>query len=102
MTTGVFLYLFPGWDRVRMPSRRGQQPADFVFEKGVPELIRLSTQLAADDWFAVGAGNYDNNRKDNLLVRQKSTGMPGCCVSGDTSQRVEMGRGIGMKWTVIA
>ena len=59
-------------------------------------------QLAADDWFVVGAGDYNNDQKDDLLVRQKSTGMLGYYVSADQNQWVEMGRGVGMEWTVIA
>jgi len=37
-----------------------------------------------------------------LLVRQYSTGMLGYYVSADQNQWVEMGRGVGMEWTVIA
>ena len=59
-------------------------------------------QLDKNDWFVVGAGDYDGDRKDDLLVRQDSSGMLGYYVSGDTSQWVEMGRGVDMNWTVIA
>ena len=59
-------------------------------------------QLDAADWFVVGAGDYNNDKKDDLLVRQYSTGMLGYYVSGDTNQWVELGRGVDMNWTVIA
>ena len=59
-------------------------------------------QLAPKDWFVVGAGDYNGDAKDDLLVRQYSTGMLGYYVSGDTAQWVEMGRGVDMNWTVIA
>jgi hypothetical protein len=59
-------------------------------------------QLDAKDWFIVGCGDYDGDRKDDLLVRQYSTGMLGYYSSGDTSKWVEMGRGVDMDWTVIA
>jgi len=50
----------------------------------------------------VGAGDYNGDQQDDLLVRQYSTGMLGYYISGDTSQWVEMGRGVDMNWTVIA
>ena len=59
-------------------------------------------QLDANDWFVVGAGDYNADAKDDLLVRQYSTGMLGYYVSGDTSQWVELGRGVDLNWTVIA
>jgi phosphotransacetylase len=59
-------------------------------------------QLAADDWFVVGAGDYNGDKKDDLLVRQYSTGMLGYYVCADQNQWVELGRGVGMEWTVIA
>ena len=59
-------------------------------------------QLAFDDWFVVGAGDYNGDRKDDLLVRQYSTGMLGYYVCADQSQWVELGRGVDMNWTVIA
>ena len=59
-------------------------------------------QLAYDDWFVVGAGDYNGDQKDDLLVRQYSTGMLGYYVCADQNQWVEMGRGVGMEWTVIA
>ena len=59
-------------------------------------------QLDAADWFVVGAGDYNKDQKDDLLVRQYSTGMLGYYVSGDTNQWVELGRGVDMNWTVIA
>jgi hypothetical protein len=59
-------------------------------------------QLDAQDWFVVGAGDYNADAKDDLLVRQYSTGMLGYYNSGDTSQWVELGRGVDMNWTVIA
>ena len=59
-------------------------------------------QLDAKDWFVVGAGDYNNDQKDDLLVRQYSSGMLGYYVSADQSQWVELGRGVDMQWTVIA
>ena len=59
-------------------------------------------QLDKKDWFVVGAGDYNGDTRDDLLVRQYSTGMLGYYVSGDTSKWVELGRGVDMKWTVIA
>jgi hypothetical protein len=59
-------------------------------------------QLDAEDWFVVGAGDYNGDAKDDLLVRQYSTGMLGYYTSGDTAQWVELGRGVDMNWTVIA
>ena len=59
-------------------------------------------QLDANDWFVVGAGDYNSDGQDDLLVRQYSTGMLGYYVCADQSQWVEMGRGVGMEWTVIA
>ena len=59
-------------------------------------------QLDKNDWFVVGAGDYNGDTRDDLLVRQYSTGMLGYYVSGDTSKWVELGRGVDMKWTVIA
>ena len=34
-------------------------------------------QLDAEDWFVVGAGDYNGDQQDDLLVRQYSTGMLG-------------------------
>ena len=59
-------------------------------------------QLDANDWFVVGAGDYDGDRHDDLLVRQYSTGMLGYYASGDTTQWNTLGRGVDMNWTVIA
>ena len=63
-------------------------------------LLRLG--IRAQDWFVVGAGDYNADAKDDLLVRQYSTGMLGYYKSGDTTQWVELGRGVDMNWTVIA
>ena len=41
-------------------------------------------------------------RSGAVSGRQYSSGMLGYYVSGDTSQWVEMGRGVDMNWTVIA
>ena len=49
-----------------------------------------------------GAGDYNGDRKDDLLVRQYSTGMLGYYASGDTPQWNTLGYGVGMEWTVIA
>jgi hypothetical protein len=51
---------------------------------------------------ASGAGDYNGDTKDDLLVRQNSTGMLGYYSGGDLNSWVEMGRGVGMEWTVIA
>ena len=59
-------------------------------------------QLDAKDWFIVGAGDYDGDKYEDLLVRQYSTGMLGYYEQGDMSKWVEMGRGVDMNWTVIA
>ena len=59
-------------------------------------------QLDPGDWFVAGCGDYNGDQKDDLLVRQYSTGMLGYYDSGDTSQWVELGRGVDMQWTVIA
>ena len=56
----------------------------------------------ANDWFIVGAGDYDGDGKDDLLVLQYSTGMLGYYSGCDTKKWVEMGRGVDMDWTVIA
>ena len=53
-------------------------------------------------WFVVGAGDYNGDAKDDLLVRQYSTGMLGYYTSGDTSQWNVLGYGVDMNWTVIA
>ena len=50
----------------------------------------------------VGAGDYNGDAKDDLLVRQYSTGMLGYYTSGDTSQWNVLGYGVDMNWTVIA
>ncbi len=62
----------------------------------------LLGQLDAKDWFVVGAGDYNGDQKDDLLVRQYSTGMLGYYSGGSMADWVEMGRGVGMEWTVIA
>jgi len=59
-------------------------------------------QLDAADWFVVGAGDYNGDQQDDLLVRQYSTGMLGYYSSGDMAQWNELGRGVDMDWTVIA
>ena len=59
-------------------------------------------QLDASDWFVVGAGDYNGDQHDDLLVRQYSTGMLGYYASGDTTQWNVLGYGVGMEWTVIA
>ena len=59
-------------------------------------------QLDAQDWFVVGAGDYNGDGTDDLLVRQYSTGMLGYYSNGDTTKWVELGRGVDMDWTVIA
>ena len=62
----------------------------------------LLGQLDANDWFVVGAGDYNGDQKDDLLVRQYSTGMLGYYTSGDTTQWNVLGYGVDMNWTVIA
>ena len=50
----------------------------------------------------VGAGDYNGDGTDDLLVRQYSTGMLGYYTSGDMSQWNVLGYGVDMSWTVIA
>ena len=61
-------------------------------------------QLAAGDWFMAGCGDYNGDQKDDLLVRQYSTGMLGYYSEGiqDTAHWNNMGYGVDMNWTVIA
>jgi len=59
-------------------------------------------QLSASDWFVVGAGDYDGDKKDDLLVRQYSTGWLGYYSEGIQANWNLLGRGVGMEWTVIA
>ena len=59
-------------------------------------------QLDAADWFVVGAGDYNGDEVDDLLVRQYSTGMLGYYANGDTAQWNVLGYGVDMQWTVIA
>ena len=59
-------------------------------------------QLDPEDWFVVGAGDYNGDQKDDLLVRQYSTGTLGYCVCADQSKWTELGNGVSMDWTVIA
>ena len=50
----------------------------------------------------VGAGDYDGDMQDDLLVRQKSTGMLGYYASGVQDNWNVLGYGVDMDWTVIA
>ena len=59
-------------------------------------------QLDAEDWFVVGAGDYNGDQQDDLLVRQYSTGMLGYYTSGDMANWNTLGYGVDMSWTVIA
>ena len=60
-------------------------------------------QLDAEDWFVVGAGDYNGDQKDDLLVRQISTGMLGYYSGGNMETGwIELGRGVDMNWTVVA
>jgi len=59
-------------------------------------------QLDASDWFVVGAGDYDGDAQDDLLVRQNSTGMLGYYSAGDMDDWNTLGYGVDMSWTVIA
>ena len=72
---------------------------DAEYETSLP---RSAFARPAKDWFVVGAGDYNGDSMDDLLVRQYSTGMLGYYICADQSQWVEMGRGVGMEWTVIA
>ena len=47
-------------------------------------------------------GDFSGDGKDDLLVRQYSTGMLGYYANGDFSKWNEMGRGVDMNWAVIA
>ncbi len=86
-----------GWEVRAIGDFSGDGRDDIV----VDSFVSLA-QLDAEDWFVVGAGDYNGDAKDDLLVRQYSTGMLGYYDSGDTSQWVELGRGVDMAWTVIA
>ena len=44
----------------------------------------------------------NGDAKDDLLVRQYSTGMLGYYSTGDMAQWNVLGYGVGMEWTVIA
>jgi len=59
-------------------------------------------QLSASDWFIVGAGDYDGDKKDDLLVRQFSTGWLGYYSEGIQDNWHLLGRGVDTDWTVIA
>ena len=50
----------------------------------------------------VGAGHYNGDQQDDLLVRQYSAGMLGYYSNGDTTNWNVLGYGVGMEWTVIA
>ena len=50
----------------------------------------------------VGAGDYNGDQQDDLLVRQYSTGMLGYYSAGNMNLWTELGRGVDMNWTVIA
>lgn len=71
-------------------------------EDGLTKSWKKLGQLDANDWFVVGAGDYNGDKKDDLLVRQKSTGMLGYYDGGDFSKWCEIGRGVDSNWTVIA
>ena len=58
--------------------------------------------LDKNDWFIIGAGDYNGDSKDDLLVRQKSTGMLGDYAGGNLEQWNVLGYGVSMDWTVIA
>ena len=47
-------------------------------------------------------GNSTSPGKDDLLVRQYSTGMLGYYAGANLSKWTEMGRGVDMNWAVIA
>ena len=102
-----------GWDVRAIADFAGDGKDDIVLfyqdtgsmvmcaDGNVDSFVSLA-QLDPGDWFIAGCGDYNGDKKDDLLVRQNSTGMLGYYISGDTSQWVEMGRGVGMEWTVIA
>ena len=62
----------------------------------------LEAPYDPEDWFVVGAGDYNGDQKDDLLVRQYSTGTLGYYVCADQSKWTELGNGVSMEWTVIA
>ena len=72
------------------------------YENGLSSYWSSLGQLDAKDWFIVGAGDYNGDGKDDLLVRQYSTGMLGYYSGGDMNSWREMGRGVDMNWAVIA
>ena len=69
---------------------------------GITDHYTSIGQLDATDWFVVGTGDYNGDQKDDLLVRQYSTGMLGYYESGDVTQWGELDCGVDMNWTVIA
>ena len=43
-------------------------------------------QLDGSDWNIAGAGDFDGDGRDDLLVRQNSTGLAGAYAGGDMNQ----------------
>ena len=91
-----------GWEVRAIGDFSGDQKDDIVlFHKATGSMVMCANgnvdsfvslaQLDAEDWFVVGAGDYNGDAKDL-----------GYYNSGDTSQWVELGRGVDMNWTVIA
>ena len=102
-----------GWEVRAIADFAGDGMDDIVlFNKDYGTMVILADgnadnyktigQLDPKDWFVAGAGDYNGDGCDDLLVRQYSTGMLGYYSAGSTSSWVEMGRGVGMEWTVIA
>ncbi len=93
-----------GWEVRAIGDFSGDGKDDLVlFHKATGSMVMCAngnvdsyTSLAQLD------ANDNGDAKDDLLVRQYSTGMLGYYNSGDTSQWVELGRGVDMNWTVIA
>ena len=72
-----------------------------AWKDGKEDWVSISESFGSD-WTLVGCGDYDGDQKDDLLVRQYSTGWLGYYSEGIQDIWNLLGRGVGMEWTVIA